>query len=113
VHLIYLFGSLLFYVLLKWTTEWIWGYFTRIPDEFMLTAMSATAAVIVGVMLYRHEPTFTLITEVAAELKKVTWPTPKETRQATIVVVIMTIISACVLGFFDMIWSNVTLFIYG
>ena len=113
VHLIYLFGALLFFVLLKWTADWIWGYFTRAPDEFYLTVISASATLILGIIFYRHEPTYTLINEVAAELKKVTWPNAKEVRQATIVVVIMTIISASVLGFFDMIWSNVTLFIYG
>jgi preprotein translocase subunit SecE len=29
------------------------------------------------------------------------------------VVIVMTIISALILGFFDMVWSNVTKFIYG
>ena len=48
-----------------------------------------------------------------AELKKVSWPTGKEVKAATIVVIVMTIISAIILGFFDFIWSNVTQFIYG
>jgi len=51
--------------------------------------------------------------EVWSELKKVSWPTGKEVKAATIVVIVMTIISAIILGFFDFIWSNVTQFIYG
>ncbi len=113
VHLIYLCGALLFFVLFKWTTDWVWGYFTRVPDEFVITVVSTVVTLVTGVLLYRHEPTYSLVDEVSAELRKVTWPTPKEVRAATIVVVIMTIISASILGVFDMVWSNVTKLIYG
>lgn len=113
VHLIYLCGGLLLFVLLKWTIDWIWGYFTRAPDEFYITIWSAGVALVVGVALYRHERVRGLINEVVAELKKVTWPTRKEVRAATIVTIVMTILSAAILGFFDFIWANVTDFIYG
>lgn len=113
VHLIYLCGGLLLFFLLQWTVDWIWGYFTRAPSELFVTSLSAVVALVAGVVLYRHERTYTLINEVTAELKKVTWPTSKEVKAATIVVVIMTIISASVLGFFDLVWSKVTELIYG
>jgi preprotein translocase subunit SecE len=113
VHMVYLFGGLLLFYLLKWTTDWIWGYFTRAPNEFYVTAGSAVVALVTGISLYRHERTFGLVNEVCAELKKVSWPTGKEVRAATIVVIVMTIISALILGFFDFVWSNVTQFIYG
>jgi preprotein translocase subunit SecE len=96
--MVYLFGGLLLFYLLKWTTDWIWGYFTRAPNEFYVTAGAAVAA---------------LVNEVTAELKKVSWPTLKEVKAATIVVIVMTIISAIILGFFDFMWSNITQFIYG
>jgi preprotein translocase subunit SecE len=113
VHLVYLCGGLLFFYLLKWTVDWIWGYFTRTPSELYITVLGAVAALITGVALYRNERVYGLVNEVCAELKKVSWPTAKEVRAATIVVIIMTIISAIVLGFFDIVWSNVTEFIYG
>ena len=113
VHLVYLFGGLLLFYLLKWTTDWIWGYFTRAPNEFYVTAGSAVAALIVGISLYRNERTNSLVNEVTAELKKVSWPTAKEVKAATIVVIVMTIVSALILGFFDFVWSKVTMVIYG
>ena len=113
VHLVYLFGGLLLFYLLKWTTDWIWGYFTRAPNEFYVTAGSALAALIIGISLYRHERTNSLVNEVTAELKKVSRPTFKEVKAATIVVIVMTIVSALILGFFDFIWSKVTMVIYG
>jgi preprotein translocase subunit SecE len=113
VHLVYICGGLLLFYLLKWSADWVWGYFTRAPDQFYITVFAAVAALITGTVMYRNERTYTLINEVTAELKKVTWPTAKEVRAATIVVVVMTIISALILGLFDLIWSNVTEFIYG
>lgn len=113
VHLIYLCGGLLLFFLLKWTIDWVWGYFTRVPSEFWITIMSATAALIGGIYFYRNEKVYTVVNEIAAELKKVAWPSAKEVKQATIVVLIMTVISASILGFFDYIWANLTKVIYG
>jgi preprotein translocase subunit SecE len=98
---------------LKWTVDWVWGYFTRTPSEFYVTTLAAAAALITGISLYRNERTYGLVNEVCAELKKVSWPTAKEVKAATIVVIIMTIVSALILGLFDLVWSNVTEFIYG
>lgn len=109
----YLCGGLLFFYLLQWTIDWIWGYFVFVPSELYVTAIAAVAALVVGVAMYRNERTYTLATEVAAELKKVAWPSAKDVKAATIVVIIMTIISATILGLFDAVWSKVTQFIYG
>lgn len=113
VHLVYLSGGLLLFYLLKWSTDWVWGYFTRAPSELYITVFAGVAALITGVVLYRNERVYSLVNEVCAELRKVSWPTGKEVKAATIVVIIMTIISALILGFFDIVWSNVTEFIYG
>ena len=51
--------------------------------------------------------------EVTNELKKVTWPTWEETRLGTIVVIIVSIVVALILGFFDYIWAFVTTQLYG
>lgn len=113
VHLIFLCGGILAFFLLKWTIDWIWGYFTRAPSEFVITMIAATAALVAGIVSYRNERVYTLTNEVAAELKKVAWPSAKEVKQATIVVIIMTLISATILGVFDYVWANLTDIIYG
>lgn len=113
VHLMFFGGGLLFFYLLTWTADWIWGYFTRTPSELYITLGSAVVAIVVGVSMYRNVTVNTLANEVAAELKKVTWPTGKEVKVATVVVVVMAIISALILGLFDAVWSAVTRLIYG
>ena len=70
-------------------------------------------AIVVGVALYRNDRIYNLANEVAGELKKVTWPTAKEIRTATMVVIVMAIISAVILGVFDLVWSNLTELVYG
>lgn len=109
----YLSGGLLLFYMLQWTMDWIWGYFTRSPSEFYITVIAAVVALVAGVAAYRNERVFGLASEVSAELKKVSWPTGKEVKSATIVVVVMTIISASILGLFDAVWSSVTKLIYG
>ena len=113
VHLIYLCGSVVLFYLLQWSIDWVWGYFVRTPDELITTAVAALGAVTVGVTLYRSDRVHGMASEVAAELKKVTWPTGKEVRAATIIVIGMALLSAVVLGTFDLVWAQVTELLYG
>lgn len=113
VHLIYLVGGLLGFVLLKWTGDWIWGYFTRTPDEFLVILFAAVVTLVGGIYLYRKEESYNLVNEVASELKKVTWPSAQEVKVSTMVVVFMTLLSAFILFFFDQVWGTLTKLIYG
>jgi preprotein translocase subunit SecE len=113
VHLIYLCGAVLLFYLLQWSIDWVWGYFATSPSESKISLMAAAGAVIAGVVLYRNDRVYHLANEVSAELKKVTWPTAKEVRTATMVVIVMAIISAIILGLFDFVWSNLTELVYG
>ena len=113
VHLMYLCGTVVLFYLLQWTIDWIWGYFGPSPSDFNLSAMAAIGATVVGIVLYKNDRLYHLANEVAYELKKVTWPNAKEVRQATIVVIVMAIISALILGLFDFVWSNLTELVYG
>lgn len=54
---------------------------------------------------YRNEKANTYMTEVVAELKKVTWSSKKEVWAATLVVIIAVLIAAVLLGLFDSLWS--------
>jgi len=113
VHLIYLCGAVLLFYLLQWSIDWIWGYFAVSPSEFRISLIAAAGAVFIGISLYRNDRIYHLANEVATELKKVTWPTAKEVRAATLVVIVMAIISAVILGLFDFVWSNLTELVYG
>jgi preprotein translocase subunit SecE len=113
VHLIYLCGAVLLFYLLQWSIDWVWGFFTTSPSETTIALLSAVVAVTVGIVAYKNDRAYHLANEVASELKKVTWPTAKEVRAATIVVIIMAIISAVILGIFDLVWSNLTALLYG
>lgn len=115
VHLMYLSGAVLLFYVLQWTTDWVWGYFSpeTIPSEFKIMMISAGIALVTSIVMYRSDKYYGLANEVAGELKKVTWPSPKEVRAATLVVIVMAIISAIILGLFDLVWSNLTELVYG
>jgi preprotein translocase subunit SecE len=115
VHLMYLVGMVLLFYVGQWTIDWVWGYFSpeTLPNEFRLSLLAGGIAIVTAIVMYRSDKYYTLANEVAGELKKVTWPTPKEVRSATIVVIIMAIISASILGLFDLVWSNLTELVYG
>jgi preprotein translocase subunit SecE len=113
VHLIYLCGAVLLFYLLQWSIDWIWGYFGSVPGESKISVASAIVASVAGIILYRNDRIYHLANEVSSELKKVTWPTAKEVRAATMVVIVMAIVSAVILGIFDFVWSNLTMVVYG
>ena len=66
-------------------------------------------SVLVGAVLfgglYRHERANQFMNEVATELTRVTWPSQKETTNATFVVIIMVVVSGMILGFLDYVWT--------
>ena len=113
VHLIYLCGAVLAFYLLQWTVDWLWGYFGTPPSELKISIASALIAITAAVIMYRNDRFYTLANEVSGELKKVTWPTAKEVRSATIVVIVMALISAVILALFDLVWSRLTDLVYG
>jgi preprotein translocase subunit SecE len=113
VHLIYLVGAVILFYLLQWSIDWIWGYFAPAPSDFKISLAAAILAAITGIVLYKNDRMYGLANEVSSELKKVTWPTAKEVRQATVVVIIMAILSALILGLFDFVWHNLTDLVYG
>ena len=113
VHLIYLCGAVLLFYLLQWSIDWVWGYFGSAPSESKISLVAAVVAVVAGVSLYRNDRVYHLANEVSNELQKVTWPTAKEVRTATMVVIVMAILSAVILGVFDLVWTTLTELVYG
>lgn len=82
------------------------------PSAELVTGGSLLAAAVVAWSLYRREPARRLITEIVAELAKVTWPSRDETYVASVVVIITSIIAAAVIGSFDFVWSAITDLLY-
>jgi preprotein translocase subunit SecE len=106
-------GAIISFYLLKWSADWLWGYFTRTPNQLYITLGAAVTTAILFVVTYRSERIHGFAVEVSNELKKVSWPTGKEVRTATLVVMIMTFISAIIIGLYDFAWSSITKIIYG
>ncbi len=63
----------------------------------------------------RHPGAQDFANEVAIELRKVSWPSAKETRQSTMVVIICVVVVSLILGGFDLMWSKLirSLLTYG
>ncbi len=89
----------------------VWAYFQE-PNERLISGLAAVIGMVTGIVLYRSYSVKSFADEVAVELGKVTWPDRKETRYATIVVLVASMVAAVILGMMDMVWSAVTDFIY-
>ncbi len=71
-------------------------------------ALAAAGAIVV----WRIPRTQTVSLEVALELRRVTWPSIRETRAATLAVIAASVISAVILGLFDFVWSWLSSHLY-
>jgi preprotein translocase subunit SecE len=65
-------------------------------------------AAVTCILLWKRPKTHDASLEIASELRKVSWPSFAETRAATIAVIVASIISALLLGFFDLFWQFLT-----
>jgi preprotein translocase subunit SecE len=77
--------------------DWTWSTIIGL-------ALAATAAIV----LWRKPKTHEGSVEIAAELRKVSWPSMAETRAATIAVIIASVVAAVLLGLFDVLWQFLT-----
>ena len=57
------------------------------------------------IFLSLYEKASSFMHDVVLELSRVTWPTVKDTRGATFIVIITVVIGGMILGFFDYIWT--------
>ena len=77
------------------------------------TVIGFAIAAIVAVVVWRIPRTQTASLEVALELRRVTWPTLRETRAATVAVIAASFVAAIILGGFDAAWAWLSSLIYG
>lgn len=95
------------------------AYAASVPDPALIGS-GFTLANLLGLMVaagagfyaFKNEQARDFSLDVVSELRKVTWPSRKETQTATVVVIITTVVVALILGFFDLVWGQVTGFIY-
>jgi preprotein translocase subunit SecE len=91
----------------RWSDPAILG-----EDWTLTTIVGFAVAAIAAVVAWRTPRVQAVSLEVAAELNKVTWPSMRETRAATVAVVIATFIAAIILGIFDYVWAKLSSLVY-
>lgn len=78
----------------------------RVQDiDLIIRGVSVLLGLILFVGLWRNDSANQFMNEVVAELSRVTWPTSNDTFKATIVVMIMVLISGLFLGGMDSLWT--------
>ena len=88
-------------------TVGIYDLETRLHNvDLIVRGISVAVAGILFFVLYRNDQANQFMNEVMVELSRVTWPTQKETSSATMIVIIMVIISGVVLGLLDYLWTT-------
>src|SRR5574337_420245 len=79
-----------------------WNDFPVFGEDWTLTTVAGFgAALVAAAVAWRTPRVNTAALEAAAELKKVTWPSLRETRAATLAVIAATFVAAAILGLFD------------
>jgi preprotein translocase subunit SecE len=86
--------------------------FSVVGDWSLSTVLGFGAAAVAAVVVWRIPRTQTVSLEVALELQRVTWPSVRETRAATIAVIVASGVASLILGVFDMVWSWLSAKIY-
>jgi preprotein translocase SecE subunit len=75
---------------------------TRIRNaDLVIRGISVFTFGAVFFVLYRHHQANQFMNEVMVELSRVTWPTQRETSSATVVVIVMVLVSGLLLGLMD------------
>ncbi len=101
-------------------TEDVWGWAWSVwpaqvgrPSELMSRAVGIVVGFAIVVLLWTRERYFKFISDVTVEVSQIIWPTRTETRAATVVVVVITLICSGILFAMDTFWSRTTDWLYG
>jgi preprotein translocase subunit SecE len=86
--------------------------FAVMGDWSLSTVLGFAVAAAAAIVIWRIPRTQTVSLEVALELQRVTWPSMRETRAATLAVIVASAIASVILGVFDMVWSWLSSKIY-
>jgi preprotein translocase subunit SecE len=98
----------------SWGVIWArWPQYVGRPSELWAQAAGVTIGIALVIWLWSRERYFQFIADVATEVSQIIWPTRAETRAATVVVIVITLISSVILWAMDnILWSPVTDWLY-
>ena len=83
----------------------IWERALEKYAELIVQGIAVLSGLVLFLALNRSEPVNQFMTEVVVELSRVSWPTQKESRASTVLVVIMVVVSGLFLGLMDYLWT--------
>ncbi len=86
--------------------------FAIFGDWSLSTAVGYAIAAVAAIVVWRIPKTQTVSLEIALELRRVTWPSLRETRAATIAVVVASVIASLILFAFDQLWGRLSALVY-
>ena len=96
-----------------WSLSWSqWPQAFSRPSPNLSKVAGVVMAVLLTLWAWRTEEYFRFISEVATEVSQIVWPTRAETRAATVVVCVITLICAFLLFGMDQVWRAFTNFLY-
>jgi preprotein translocase subunit SecE len=96
-----------------WAVLWArWPQYIGRPNELWARAAGAVVGIGMMIWIWSRERYFQFMADVATEVSQIVWPTKAETRAATIVVVVITLICSVILALMDAFWSRVTDWLY-
>lgn len=97
-----------------WDLVWSqWPQSVPRQNELQASYVGIGIALLATLYAFRRKDWFQFCTEVVTEVSQVIWPTRAETQAATIVVIVMTFISAILLWGMDRLWATITNWLYG
>lgn len=96
-------GLQLLWAQMGWPSPRFFGISEARPPQLIAVGVACLSIAIVAF----NSQVQTFANEVVNELRKVTWPSWKETRQTTLVVLVTTVVIALILGGWDFVFSKV------
>ena len=97
----------------SWGFLWAtWPQYIGRPNEYWAQGAGAVVGIAAMIWIWSREEYFKFVSEVTTEVSQIIWPTRAETRAATIVVIIITLICAGILSLMDAFWSRLTDWLY-
>ncbi len=117
VAIFYVIAAIVLGVFLEKISALVFSYgrvndFAVFGDWTLSTIVGFALAAVIAVVVWRYPKTQAVSLEIALELRRVTWPSLRETRAATVAVIVASAIAAVILGVFDFVWSWLSAKIY-
>ena len=107
VNAMFLGASVVVWLIAQHYTAFVIGYFQLGRKlgggtDFLLHGLPLLMAILTFFLLRRNATSFNFTSDSVSELTKVAWPSQKETRLGTIVVIVTVIMAGAVLGLVDL-----------